>query len=102
MADRREDSCLVIDADPVVSARHDLTHRHHADPVVEAERGPALDPAPDRSREVDQVTDDRRGGGPAASTLTDKEHLSDQVALDEDGILGSLDAGQWMVEGHQR
>src|SRR5438445_12814632 len=95
-------SGAVIDADPVISARLYLTHRNHADAVVEAERRPALNAAADRARQVDEVADDGGGGGPPARSLADEKNLPHQVTLDEDRIVGALDLGQRVVERDHR
>src|SRR5438445_713044 len=69
-------SGAVIDPDPVIRAGLYLTHRDHADAVVEAERRPALNAAADRARQVDEVADDGGGGGPPARALSDGASLT--------------------------
>src|SRR5439155_9719392 len=45
---------------------------------------------------------DGRRRRPSARALSDQQHLSDEVALDEDRVLGSFDASQRMFERDQR
>src|SRR5712691_463509 len=83
LAERGQHAGAIVDADAVVRAGLDLTHGDHPDAVVEAERWAALHAAADRAREIDEVADHGRRGGPTAGTLADQEHLSHQVAFDE-------------------
>src|SRR5260370_6593792 len=102
LADRGQDAGPVLDADPVVGARLHLAYRDDADPVVEAERGPALHAASDRARQLAAVADDRRRRRPAPRTLAHKHHLADQVAFHEHGVLGAFDTRQRMLERDHR
>ena len=102
LADRGQHAGSVVHANAVVGTRHHLPHRDHTDAVVEREGRPALDAAADGPRQVDQVADDRRRGGPASRALPDQQHLAHEVALDEDGVVGALDLGERMVERHHR
>ena len=59
LAEGGQHTGAVIDTHAVIGARLHLTHRDHADTVVEAERWPALHAAADRPSKVDQVPDHR-------------------------------------------
>src|SRR5947199_7741769 len=100
--DRGQHAGAVVDPDPVIGPRLDLADRDHADPVVKAERGAALHAATDRACQVDEIAHDGRRRRPSARALPDQQHLSDEVALDEDRVLGSFDASQRMFERDQR
>src|SRR5216683_4660285 len=102
LADGREHAGPVLDADAVVRPRLHVADRDDADPVVEAERGPALHAAPDGPGEVDEVAHHRRCGRPPTGALPDEQHLSDQVAFHEDGVLRALDSRERMLERNHR
>src|SRR5216683_5236037 len=102
LTERGQHTGAVVDADAVVGTSLDLTHRDHANAVVEAERGPALHPAANGSGEIDEVADDSGRGGPSAGTLADQQDLAHQVALHENRVVGSFDLGQGVVEWNHR
>src|SRR5207249_8225283 len=99
---RGQHAGLVGGADAVVGARRHLADWNHSDAVVEAERRAALHAAPNRAGEVDEVGHAGRGGRPGPRSLPDQQDLSDEVALDEDGVFGALDARERVVEGDKR
>src|SRR5260370_24595539 len=65
LTERREHTSAVVDPNAVIRARLDLANRDHSDAIVEAERGPALDPAANGPGEIHEVADDSGPGGPS-------------------------------------
>src|SRR5712671_980749 len=98
LADRGQHAGTIVNTNAVVGARHDLSHRYDANPVVEAERRPALHTAADRASEIDEVADHSGCGGTATGALPDEQDLPDQVAFHKHRVLGAFDTGQRMLE----